>query len=187
MSKVKVNPFAEGQSVTLEEMLEVRENRVSTQRELLSSQKEDSLLMAIMNIPGPVKNNLHLEKAFNAVLERIEEVLSNHLPQASLYRNLKTGAEYYFLSPLTPKELKQKMVMIEETHPYGRLFDLDVLWLEGDSLKSISRTELGLPTRRCFICNRDAKDCGRSRRHSIIEMQDTISKIINEGSDQLHD
>jgi len=183
----KISPFAEGQTITLKDMLEAREKRVSVQRELLSSQKEDSLLMAIMNIPGPVKNNQHLETVFDAILERIEEVLNDHLPQASLYRNLKTGAEYYFLSPLTPKELKQKMVMIEETHPYGRLFDLDVLWLEGDRLKSISRTELGLPTRRCFICNRDAKDCGRSRRHSIIEMQDTISKIINEGSDQLHD
>lgn len=29
---------------------------------------------------------------------------------------------------LAPQELKQRMVKIEETHPYGRLVDLDVLW-----------------------------------------------------------
>ena len=179
--------FTEGERVTLEEMLDVREKRVAIQRELLSSQKEDSLLMALMNIPGPIKNNQQLEAVFAAVLERIEEVLGNDLPQASLFRNLKTGAEYFILSPLTPAQLKEKMVTIEETHPFGRLFDLDVLWMEGNELKSISRTELGLNTRRCFICNRDAKDCGRSRRHTIEEMQDAISKIIQEGSDQLHD
>ena len=85
--------FTEGERVTLEEMLDVREKRVAIQRELLSSQKEDSLLMALMNIPGPIKNNQQLEAVFAAVLERIEEVLGNDLPQASLFRNLNTGAE----------------------------------------------------------------------------------------------
>ena len=65
--------FTEGERVTLAEMLAVREKRVAIQRELLSSQKEDSLLMALMNIPGPIKNNPKLEAVFTAVLERIEE------------------------------------------------------------------------------------------------------------------
>ena len=134
--------FTEGERVTLEEMLDVREKRVAIQRELLSSQKEDSLLMALMNIPGPIKNNQQLEAVFAEVLERIEEVLGNDLPQASLYRNLKTGTEYFILSPLTPAQLKEKMVTIEETHPFGRLFDLDVLWMEGNDLKCLIKSSL---------------------------------------------
>ncbi|MEY8292793.1 citrate lyase holo-[acyl-carrier protein] synthase [Carnobacteriaceae bacterium 52-44] len=57
------------------------------------------------------------------------------------------------------------MVNIEENHPLGRLFDLDVLMLDqNNEVQGKSRTKLGLPVRRCFLCERPAKDCGRSRR-----------------------
>lgn len=142
--------------------------------------------MALMNIPGPIKNNPRIGSSFfTEVLERIEEVLGNDLPQSFPLPEFEDRGGIFFTFAIDACTAEGKMVMIEETHPFGRLFDLDVLWMEGNDLKSISRTELGLNTRRCFICNRDAKDCGRSRRHTIEEMQHTISNIIQEGSDQL--
>ncbi|HLR88779.1 MAG TPA: citrate lyase holo-[acyl-carrier protein] synthase [Atopostipes sp.] len=71
------------------------------------------------------------------------------------------------------------MVNIEENHPLGRLFDLDVLMLDqNNEVQGKSRTKLGLPVRRCFLCERPAKDCGRSRRHTVLELQEEISNRI---------
>ena len=72
------------------------------------------------------------------------------------------------------------MVQIETHHPYGRLVDLDVLAKTQDQLLPISRTEIGLPTRSCYVCEQDAKVCGRSRTHSVADMQRQIRKIIQE-------
>ena len=42
---------------------------------------------------------------------------------------------------------------------------------------AISRRDLGQSPRKCFICDRPAKECARSRRHSVAEMQDYISEL----------
>lgn len=59
-----------GEKVTLLEMLDAREQRAATQKELLETAPEASLLSATMNIPGEVKNSPTL----TAVLEVIDEV-----------------------------------------------------------------------------------------------------------------
>ena len=101
-----------GEKVTLLEMLDAREQRAATQKELLETAPEASLLSATMNIPGD-----------------------------------------------------------------GRLVDLDVLW-GNEELKSLHRGDLGLPPRRCFVCQEEAKVCGRNRRHSLEAMQEKITEII---------
>lgn len=71
--------------------------------------------------------------------------------------------------------IKKLTVQIEETHPFGRLYDIDVYGMDG---KGISRQELGLPVRKCLICDKDAKICGRSRSHSVEELQQKVYEII---------
>ena len=51
-----------GEKVTLLEMLDAREQRAATQKELLETAPEASLLSATMNIPGEVKNFYRNEK-----------------------------------------------------------------------------------------------------------------------------
>ncbi|MDY5959933.1 MAG: citrate lyase holo-[acyl-carrier protein] synthase, partial [Lactobacillus amylovorus] len=55
------------------------------------------------------------------------------------------------------------------------LFYADVL--EKYKNAAISRRDLGPSPRKCFICDRPAKECARSRRHSVAEMQDYISEL----------
>lgn len=166
-----------GEKVTLLEMLDAREQRVATQKELLETAPEASLLSATMNIPGEVKNSLTLTAVFLEVIEEVEQQLLDQVPIVNFYRNEKTGPEYYLAVSLSPQELKKIMVKIEETHPYGRLVDLDVLW-GNEELKSLHRGDLGLPPRRCFVCQEEAKVCGRNRRHSIEAMQEKITEMI---------
>ncbi|MDB1692882.1 citrate lyase holo-[acyl-carrier protein] synthase [Enterococcus casseliflavus] len=169
-----------GTPVTLTDMLQARENRSSLQRELLAADEKAALLVATMNIPGPVKNSAPLTAIFEELITEIEEAVKELIPLANLYRSLETGPEYYLVLPTDPYELKRMMVQIETHHPYGRLVDLDVLAKTQDQLLPISRTEIGLPARSCYICEQDAKVCGRSRTHSVADMQQQIRKIIQE-------
>ena len=58
------------------------------------------------------------------------------------------------------------MVALEERHPYGRLADLDVLWLEAGEVQSISREALGYPRRRCFVTRKQNYADDRERIQS---------------------
>lgn len=176
--------FSTGKEVDLLAMLDAREYRAHLQQAFLGKMEPEdncSLLVMTMAIPGPIKANEPLNHAFDEMVNHINSQLDTDNIIQTLKREEYTGHEYYILSSLSPREMKEFAVKIEETHPLGRLFDIDVLKLNEDNLiEGTSRTQLGLPVRRCFICNRPAKDCGRSRRHSVEELQDEISKQIIE-------
>ena len=170
--------YLTGEMITLVEMLDTRERRVTIQQELLQKHPTGALLSATMNIPGPIKINKQLRQAFLTVIKEINALFPPEQLIACKHRELKTGSEYYLVLDETPKELKRKLIKVEETHQYGRLMDLDVLYLKDHSLSSISRTELNHKPRICFICEKEAKICGRQRHHSVEEMQKTISNLL---------
>lgn len=170
-----------GETITLIEMLNTREKRVEIQQELLQKHPTCTLLSATMNIPGPVKTNEQLRNAFLTVIKKLNTLFPPEQIVARKHRELKTGSEYYLVLDEIPEELKRKLIDVEETHDYGRLMDLDVVYLKGQILYSVSRTELNHQPRRCFICEEEAKMCGRQRRHSVAEMQQTISQLIEKG------
>lgn len=174
--------FKIGKQVDLPAMLDAREERVSIQRNLLSKLNADnqgSLLLMTMAIPGPIKENVILNQAFDEVLEEVLNVLGpNNIIQKEK-REKVTGLEFYVLSMLSPQEMKEQMIKIEEEHPLGRLFDLDVIkFNKASEIEGVSRTQFNWPVRRCFICDQPAKECGRSRRHSVLELQEEISRRV---------
>ncbi|MGX7412776.1 citrate lyase holo-[acyl-carrier protein] synthase [Enterococcus caccae] len=170
--------YLKGETITLMNMLNAREKRVTIQQELLTKHPTRTLLSATMNIPGPVKTNEQLRHAFLTVIKEIKTLFPPEKMVAHKHRELKTGSEYYLVLNETPEELKKKLIEIEETHLYGRLMDLDVVYLKDQILRSISRTELNHKSRTCFICEEEAKICGRQRQHSVEEMQQAISQLL---------
>lgn len=166
-----------GSDVSLVEMLDTRERRVQYQEKLLNKYPGATLLLATMNIPGPVKNSATLSRVFSQMVEQIKQELTAYQVFTTREEHLKTGSEFYLVAAISPEALKKKMIDLEENYSYGRLFDLDVHYLT-DRLQSISRQDIGLAPRRCLICQRNAKECGRERRHSIAEMQEKIIEII---------
>lgn len=138
----------------------------------------ETLISAKLNIPGPVKRNETLE----AVFARAEAAIAAALEAADIAIrrheawSFPTGPESLWMVAAEPLEVKRQMVAIEEGHPWGRLFDLDV---EGRS-GAVSREELGLPERRCFLCGRPARLCARARTHSVDEMVAWIEQLIED-------
>ena len=55
------------------------------------------------------------------------------------------------------------LLLASPVQALGRLLDIDVIAPDGGK---ISRTEIGLPARRCLLCGNPAPVCARSRAHS---------------------
>ena len=92
--------------------------------------------------------------------------------------SLATGMEFYRVLRADALDVKRACSEFEEGHPLGRLLDIDVVEMAGETPTPISRTALGMAPRRCFICNEEAKVCARSRQHTIQEMQEHIARMI---------
>lgn len=171
------NQVFSGDKVTLPEMLDTRERRSKWQRDLLEKYPQYALLSLTMNIPGDIKTSPKIEQSFKDFIKHMQTVVTyESLFEKEVY--LKTGCEYYCVMRCSAIDLKKLLIRIESEHPLGRLMDCDVIVKHDETLIPMSRTELGLPTRMCYVCDNDAKVCGRSRTHTIEEMQQRIAHII---------
>jgi len=161
-----------GESVSLKDMLDCRENRVKLQTKYrLHFQKP--IISFCMNIPGPIKTTTEIQKAFDIGCKEIEKTL-----QATKIKILDstrihkiTGDEWILCAEGDAIKIKASMSSIEDSHPLGRLFDIDVIDVNGEKL---SRTAF----RKCLICDAQAQVCARFRKHSIFEMQNRIEEIL---------
>lgn len=156
--------------VTLMQILDARERRVAKQKELLQRFGK-TLICFTMNIPGPIKVSPQIEAAFRIGDFGLRRFGVLHQEDTSA----ETGFEKFYVVNGDPYTIKRACAMIEDNGLYGRLFDMDVLTPEG---KKISREELDLPRRKCLICDKDAAICGRSRTHSVEELQKTTGQLL---------
>ena len=203
--------------MTLEDLLGSRDARVARQRELLAEHPGMSLLCLTVQLPGPVKRNSISLKIAGEGVDAIRESFS---PVFEDQRDLETGFEAFFLVNMPPFDAKRLACSIEDSHPLGRLMDIDVIVpCEGvfgssdaslrsapplaslrsapvpplvprvalsshaeappdDAPTPLSREALGLPARKCLLCNRPARECMRSRVHSTEELLAKITELV---------
>ena len=143
-------------------LLSEREERASFQRRLLERYGH-SLIVVRANYPG---NQKHTPDTFY-VEETMKQILrssSNVLYETSM--TTSEGRVGYLILDEDPMSLKQRMVDLEESHPFGRLADIDVLTLT----KAYHRSDLGKGMRKCFLCEEIAQVCVRSQRHPLHEV-----------------
>ncbi|MBR1671417.1 MAG: citrate lyase holo-[Fretibacterium sp.] len=166
----------QGTEVSLAGMLECRERRAALQARLLAEYR-CPLVSFSMNIPGPVKTNREIRAAFERGKTTLLESLSqqNLLIRAQEESHRATGDEL-ILAVAAPTaggalHLKALTTQIEEEHPLGRLFDMDVIDDRGIKL---SRPVF----RKCLICGRQAQECARSRTHSVAELQEAVKRLL---------
>ena len=168
------NMWFAGHEVELPEMLAGREARVALQQEMLARYPETVLVCFTLNIAGPVKVFPLAEEGFVEGCTLLEQAFSNQLAAKEI-RYHAYGYEAFYAVADDALEVKRKTAEIEETHPAGRLFDIDVLRRDGTK---VSRSEIGYPARRCLICGEPAADCAGSRRHSVPELQETTADLL---------
>ena len=110
--------------ITLAELLDSRDKRVKHQKDLLGANPGKSLLCLTVQLPGPEKRNATSLKIAKAGVEAVRKAF---LPEYEELKDLETGYEAYFLVDLPAEEAKRRTCEIEDSHPLGRLMDIDVL------------------------------------------------------------
>lgn len=166
--------------VTLQALLDAREQRAARQQALLA-QYHKPLLCFTMNIAGPEKYNDLIHAGFSLGCQWLQDALAEFPVLYQLTQTPPTGCEGYFVVDAPAEKLKLQMLYLEEYAPVARLFDLDVLDPAG---KKLEREDFGFPARKCLICEESARICGRSRRHSVAQLQEKTQALLQEAVQQ---
>jgi len=169
---------ASGVGIGLEQMLAAREQRAARQADALARFDRPVVSMTVV-MPGPVKNSWLSRRLLADALWEVDAASDTQgwrlLSREVLWR--KTGPEALYVVDVNARILKTVMVQLEDDHPLGRLWDLDVI---DPRQGGLSRQDLGLPARRCLVCERPAHVCSRSRAHPLEELLSTIGRIVHE-------
>ena len=170
-------------TVSLLEMLDARERRVHHQQEL-QAKYHTPLVCFTMNIAGPVKISPLIRRGFARGRELLERQLMRckiKPLQVDVVRE-NTGCEAFYVLDTDPLEIKKITTLIEDASPLGRLFDMDVLRPDG---RKVDREELHLEGRRCLICGGPAKVCSSRRIHTVAELQEKTTAILEDTLNEL--
>lgn len=157
--------------ITLEQLLSSRDARVEYQKKLTEQFPGASLICLTVILPGPVKRDDRSLIIGADGAEAVQKAFEGHVLYKEI-RDLVTGFEGYFVVNLPIPEAKRICCGIEDTHPLGRLMDIDVI-----AQGPVSRTSIGLPERRCLLCDKPARECMRAHTHSREELNDKINAI----------
>jgi len=187
--------------MSLAAILEAREQRRRIKYELARHFRA-CVLSLCLNIPGPDKSPPDAERALTLLQEALRKAhardLHLHSKRARRLRLSKalfppfatarraailheargTGADgpyQLMVSPLPGFTLKRMAVRLEREHPLGRLADIDILTQTGET---VSRADLGLPPRACFLCGEAAALCRRKKQHPQEMLMDFVMALL---------
>ena len=129
------------------------------------------LLSLTLVAPGAVKRSPLLDAIFAAALAALRPLVDD--ARARIEAVDDSGHHALYLLDGEARDWKTRMLALENRAPLSRLWDIDIIDRDG---VAVSRRDLGLPPRRCLICDDDAKTCARERRHDIAALQADIAR-----------
>lgn len=154
----------------LNRVLENKEQRVKKQEELRLAHGS-SLLSLTINIPGRIKDGSEAKYIYDIALKEIDK-FALHVKEKVLTCK-ETGYEAIYAIEIEASELKALTCKLEESHSLGRFMDIDVIDKSGNILSRQT-------PRRCYICEKSAKECARNQTHDIDELLNFISKAVDD-------
>ena len=161
--------------ITLDQLLASRDERHLRQMHLLKEYADKTLVSLTVIMPGKVKRNSLSSVVAQSATQAIHEAFEKEQLCYSEERDLPTGYEAFYIVDCEERHAKEIVCGIEERHALGRLFDIDVIKHDGTPY---SRTEVGLPQRRCLLCDNEARYCMRNHSHSQEEINAEIKRLV---------
>ena len=160
--------------ITLSEILIAREERVGIQNALLAEYPAP-VVSFTMNVAGPVKVTGLSHRAFLWGMEQLRlGFVQNRMRVLKEYtRSLPTGDEGYFAVDAPAEAVKALCVEIEESFAAGRLYDMDVIGLDGKKL------ERGVE-RPCIVCGEPGRGCASRRVHTAAEVREAGDRVLEQ-------
>lgn len=127
-----------GQKVVLTDMLACRERRVNIQNEYIQ-RYHCPVISFCMNIPGPIKTNEQIKSIPFRKGSTFAVLQKENIPILTQTEfDEKTGNEIILTVDYPADKIKELTTELEENHPFGRLFDMDVIGTDGEKLSAAS-------------------------------------------------
>ncbi len=162
----------------LQKILLSREIRAEKQRALINKYKS-SLISFTLNIPGPIKDSSLYRRMHADGMIYISELLNNEAEKIIYIETIHkdTGSEGYISVDTDPIRLKNYTIMVEKEHRLGRIFDLDII---DKNNNSIGRKDINMGPRKCLLCDQKALVCKRMQNHTTNELIGKIHDLAKE-------
>ena len=174
---MNLNNVITGSPVTSGELRSARDRRVLKKWEFLISGEGLCLVEFSLNIAGSIKVFPFARMAFREESRELTDRLSRFsVLKTEVFEEI-SGDYAFFLLKSPAVSVKKFLVSIEESHPLGRLFNLDVCGPDGISVK---RHDLGLLSRTCLVCGEDAHICTAKKAHSMELIRWQTAKLFHE-------
>ncbi|MGG2143106.1 citrate lyase holo-[acyl-carrier protein] synthase [Symbiopectobacterium sp. RP] len=170
-----MTPVCEG--VSLDALLAAKERRAARQTDWLQHYQQ-SLISLTLVTPGAMKDSIRYRNTMGVALQACDQMLWRNgwkvLARQVLW--LPTGPEALWCVAHQAPEIKAHCAALEQTHPLGRLWDLDVICPQNGH---VGRLSLGSHMRRCLICDEAAHACARSRAHPVEGVVARVEGLID--------
>ena len=173
-----VDAAFDGIQVGVAEVLQFREKKAMLQIQLFNNDSDVVIVSLGMNIPGPVKCSSLIYCAFDEGIQKLERLIREQGGEVLHKRILNEDAGYaavYSIRGIDSYKIKKETILLEDTHPLGRLWDIDIVRQDG---LAVGRNMIVRRRRKCFLCSCSAGECGRSRKHEVGELQKRVVEII---------
>ncbi|RJT19127.1 citrate lyase holo-[acyl-carrier protein] synthase [Buttiauxella izardii] len=170
--------------VTVPEILASRDARQMRQQSWLERHGVTLVSFTVV-ASGPVKDSELTRRIFNHGLRELRHMaeLSGWEIKKQTCLSLATGPEGLLAIDAPAASVKMAAIELEQSHPLGRLWDLDVLTQHG---KILSRSDFDQPPRNCLICQRAAALCAREQTHSLAELLARMEALLDAAENAAH-
>lgn len=161
-----------GMNMQKEELLVQREQRAAFQQELL--QDDRFVLITIKaNFPGSNKHNPHTTMVVVSIMIALKERFAGKIKKVHTTNTLE-GYIVFLLIEDDPQAIKETCIALEDSHPLGRLADIDVI----SKTKMYARSNINVPPRSCFLCACAAHVCARAQTHTHKEVTTHFEHVV---------
>jgi len=132
--------------------------------------RDAPILSMHVNMPGDTKNT-----PFTAIILNVFKRLVQSLYETDVTSFESKDGDYALMRlSVDPYRVKKTMIYLEDNHPIGRFIDLDVYTHK----QAISRQDLNLNKRPCFICGENVNKCRRNQSHDFEALKTTIENSV---------
>ena len=153
-------------------ILKARERRYAVHLELLKA--IPNILTISLTPPGNRKNTAAYEKYFRYAVNYLEKVFYGKISELDHIIDEAGYQKIYKFDRIGPLKLKLSLVKLESLYIFS-IIDMDILSNDGE----FKRSAIGLPPRKCIVCNRgSSKACSTGNKHNITEIRTEYFKVM---------
>ncbi len=150
------------ESFIIDEILKAREERYLNKLKIEKHLK--CIIELSLNVPGYPKVGFVWQKVFNKCISAIEIAI----PSKIVIYNIDSAGYYaLFNSNIELREAKIRSCFIEDKNEWGRIVDIDC----SENGRKMSREEIGLKERKCFLCDNPHSICITNKHHNLNELK----------------